>query len=350
MERSFYKDFSSVSKKEWIQKIENDLKGRSIEELSRTITEDWKISPFYAREDIAQPTQINKYYPSCLISQDFDATDDSLADKLMEGLENGVDAPRITNIVSTGKLFQKLPEVRWEMIKPVFQLEDKADLSSLGKHLKEDQDFYLQSSSEIEKLPHFPNAKYRCFVLPSAAHKDLPAQLSSFFTDLLKILDNAPEKDLESIVKSCWVIMEQGPDFYMQIAKLRAIRLLWRFFLSHYPINEELALPVMATVGSGVDQEDPYKNMIAYSAAAMYSMVGGADLLNVKTIGDPSSNLSESFQRRIARNIQHIPKLESYIDKVQDPVAGSYAFESITQKLCSLSWEMFIDKKGSSGG
>ncbi len=86
--------------------------------------------------------------------------------------------------------------------------------------------------------------------------------------------------------------------------------------------------------------EDANKNMIAASTMALSAAIGGANRITVS----PSGHDNEHFSRRIARNVQHLLKMESFLDKVADPGAGSYFIEKITRELGQIAWEKFVAK------
>ena len=346
MESAFYKEFPKVTKQDWLEKIKSDLKGKAPEDFYQQITEDWGFSPFLTKEDIDNSTVIQKYYTSPLLAQTFDANDGDLKEKVLHSLEVGLQSPFFTKVDSISKLTNDLQEVNWEMISPAFELTKEVDPNEIGKSLPDTKDVFITQSPSNSQISAPGNARTLHFHLKHTSKEKIPEQLSDFLLEVMKIMDRTEKKELIQTINSIWLEVEQGPHFHFEIAKLRAIRLLWRFFLSHYT-QEDKPLPIIAEVGGSLDQKDPYRNMIAYTSSVLYAMVGGADIIKIAPLGSEGAELSENFQRRIARNIPMIAQLESYISKVEDPVAGSYVFEKMSQDLSHLSWKIFLEKAGS---
>jgi methylmalonyl-CoA mutase len=86
--------------------------------------------------------------------------------------------------------------------------------------------------------------------------------------------------------------------------------------------------------------ENENTNMIRSTTQAMAAVIGGANRLVVRS----ANNESNTFTRRIARNVQHLLKMESYLDRVVDPAAGSYYIEALTNQLAEKAWGIFQAK------
>jgi methylmalonyl-CoA mutase len=126
----------------------------------------------------------------------------------------------------------------------------------------------------------------------------------------------------------------------LEIARLRAIRLVWNQMMQDYSIDQEAIL--MAEIGPEVSHESAYQNMISFSIGALSAAIGGANMIMIQNLED--EQLSESTQSRIPRNMQHLLQLESHLDKVSDPAAGSYLLDTLTQKIASEAWAAFLEK------
>ena len=73
----------------------------------------------------------------------------------------------------------------------------------------------------------------------------------------------------------------------------------------------------------------------------MAAALGGADRLVLRAANLGAGEASTSFSRRIARNVQHLLKMESYLDRVQDPAAGSYYIETLSNQFAEKAWKVF---------
>jgi len=135
--------------------------------------------------------------------------------------------------------------------------------------------------------------------------------------------------------------MAADADVSLTIAKYRAARLLWAAVLKECGLEDA---PKMALSGVSslrmMSVKDPWVNILRATAACFGAGIGGADDICILP-HDSMVGMSSGFARRIARNVQIILQEESGLSRVQDPAAGSYAFESITSDLAAKAWEYF---------
>jgi methylmalonyl-CoA mutase len=137
----------------------------------------------------------------------------------------------------------------------------------------------------------------------------------------------------------------------MEIAKLRAARLLWSLILKGFiPEGYEGLYMGIHCITSRWNKTiyDPYMNMLRTQTEAMSAILGGADSMTVEPF-DVVLREPDEFSERIARNQQLILKEESYFDKVADPSAGSYYIESLTDLIAENSWKLFIEMEDLGG-
>ena len=141
-----------------------------------------------------------------------------------------------------------------------------------------------------------------------------------------------------------------GSNYFMEIAKLRAARMLWAGIVQAWePKSKDSLKTFIHSETSDFNKTiyDPYVNMLRTTTEAMASAIGGTNSLYVKPF-DRNFRDSSDFSERIARNVQIILKNEAYFDKVTDPSAGSYYIESLTDSLVLETWKLFqqIEKDG----
>ncbi len=141
-----------------------------------------------------------------------------------------------------------------------------------------------------------------------------------------------------------------GSNYFMEIAKFRAARLIWANITDKYGVkNEEFKKINIHAVTSQWNQTvyDSYVNMLRATTEAMSASLAGVDSLEVLPFDYQYREPSE-FSNRIARNVQIILKEESYFDKIADPAAGSYYIETLTSSLANESWNLFrsVEEKG----
>ncbi len=142
-----------------------------------------------------------------------------------------------------------------------------------------------------------------------------------------------------------------GSNYFMEISKLRAARLLWAHIAGQYGARGESSKKMKIDARTSSWNKtvfDPYVNMLRGTAEAMAAAIGGAETLYVQPL-DSTFKKPDEFSRRMARNTQLIIKNESYLDRVIDPSGGSYYIERLTDSLAGAAWEMFKNVEGMGG-
>ncbi|WAC24372.1 methylmalonyl-CoA mutase [Blastomonas sp. SL216] len=142
-----------------------------------------------------------------------------------------------------------------------------------------------------------------------------------------------------------------GMNFFMEIAKLRAARVLWHRVMTRLGAQDERSKMLRThcqTSGVSLTEQDPYNNVIRTTIEAMAAMLGGTQSLHTNAL-DEAIALPTDFSARIARNTQIVIQEETGMTKVVDPLGGSYYIESLTQELVDKAWEI-IERVESEGG
>lgn len=141
-----------------------------------------------------------------------------------------------------------------------------------------------------------------------------------------------------------------GSNFFMEIAKLRAARLVWSNIVQAFGGSERAQKIAVHARTSYFTKTiyDPYVNMLRATAEAFAATVGGADSLHVSPF-DEAIGPADEFSRRIARNTQLILLEEAHIANVIDPAGGSYYVEMLTAKVAEESWRLFQQIEGKGG-
>jgi methylmalonyl-CoA mutase len=142
-----------------------------------------------------------------------------------------------------------------------------------------------------------------------------------------------------------------GMNFFMEIAKLRAARLLWHRIMSGFGTTNPKSLMLRThcqTSGVSLTEQDPYNNIVRTTIEAMAAVLGGTQSLHTNSF-DEAMALPTDFSARIARNTQLILAEESGIANVADPLGGSYFIESLTKELADKAWAL-IEEVEALGG
>ena len=142
-----------------------------------------------------------------------------------------------------------------------------------------------------------------------------------------------------------------GMNFYLEIAKMRAARLLWWRIMKQFNPKSQKSMMLRThsqTSGWSLTEQDPYNNVVRTTIEAMAAVFGGTQSLHTNAL-DEAIALPTEFSSRIARNTQIIIQEETQICKVVDPWAGSYMMEKLTQDMADKAWEL-IEEIESMGG
>jgi methylmalonyl-CoA mutase len=141
-----------------------------------------------------------------------------------------------------------------------------------------------------------------------------------------------------------------GMNFFMEIAKLRAARVLWHRVMTNLGAKDERSKMLRThcqTSGVSLTEQDPYNNVMRTTIEAMAAMLGGTQSLHTNAL-DEAIALPTDFSARIARNTQIVIQEETGMTKVVDPLGGSYYVEALTQELVDNAWEIIerVEKEG----
>jgi methylmalonyl-CoA mutase len=142
-----------------------------------------------------------------------------------------------------------------------------------------------------------------------------------------------------------------GMNFFMEVAKLRAARLLWARIMRQFEPKNPASLMLRThcqTSGVSLTEQDPYNNIVRTALEALAATLGGTQSLHTNSF-DEAIALPTEFSARIARNTQLVLQEESGITRVVDPLGGSYYVESLTGALADAAWEL-IEEVETLGG
>lgn len=145
-----------------------------------------------------------------------------------------------------------------------------------------------------------------------------------------------------------WAI---GMNFYLEVAKMRAARLLWCRIMKGFDAKNPKSLMLRThcqTSGWSLTEQDPYNNIVRTTIEAMAAVFGGTQSLHTNSF-DEAIALPTEFSSRIARNTQLIIQEETHITNVIDPWAGSYMMEKLTQDMADAAWAI-IEEVEAMGG
>ena len=178
-------------------------------------------------------------------------------------------------------------------------------------------------------------------------------ELAFTLASALEGIDKIAQQDvsLPVIIQKLEFSISIGTNYFVEIAKIRVLKFLWRKILVEgYGLSEQEIPPISihCTTSSFYNSSlSQHTNMLRATTECMSAIIGGCDSLSVRTY-DETFQESDDFGRRIARNISTILKEESYFDKVIDPSAGSYFIEKLTFEIAENAFKLLqeVESKG----
>ncbi len=392
-------DFSPVSTQQWEEKIIEDLKGADYEKkLVWNTPEGLKLKPYYRSEHLknlgfvgsapgeapyVRGKKIN--HNEWIIREDIPEENLKKANALaLKAIEKGAQAIgfNAANVESPAKLktllkgidsaktqihllhAKKYP-VLFDWLKDI--IEYKASKGSLdfdplgyfllyGSFYGEREENFSQAKTLINNAK--ANLPFYFVININAVHYNnagagVVQELAFALAQANEYLASLTDMDVsvDDITPRMQFTIAIGSNYFLEIAKLRAIKMLWAKIVEQYKPNNEESLQInLHTVTSQWNKSiyDPYVNMLRTTTEAMAAAIGGVDSLTVNPF-DSSFRTPDEFSHRIARNQQIILKEEAYFNKVVDPAAGSYYIENLTDSIAQEAWKLFVETEQKGG-
>lgn len=359
---SFFNSFEQVNKTDWLEKATKELKDKSSEALAWKINDQLKVESFYhpSEPQFEQTIQIpesrkNNDWEILLPVSVGNENNTALNDHILEALKQGVNALLIvadSEIPDFDTLLKNVNPAfisthielngvdRWE--KTMSKFKDWAkdtDPSKLEGTLMAER---LGNTQEYEKLiswtqQNLPSFKVLGF---GASKKEDPAE------DLFQLIQQAVNQldQLEqaghspsTISQHIFFNLQIGTSYFLEIARLKALRILWSNVLNAWNNDTPKDLFIKARINTETWTDDIHKNMIQVTTQTMAAAIGGANCIDV--ISTDISDIPAPYTMRIARNVHHILKMESFLDQVVDPSKGSYYIDELTRQLVNEVWK-----------
>lgn len=404
-DEQFFGMFPPVSTEQWETQVEKDLKGADYEKkLVWKTLEGFKVRPYYRSEDLKSiPWMHNRpgNFPfvrgnqpaknEWLVRQeikigDIKTTNEKILDILMKGVDSlGFDMGKekqysidelehlLKNVradIAELNFYNTSQPLEWvqmveelarkynrelELIKGSVNFDPLSDLMRTGKWQKDEKSDFKTAHQLIgaaQQLPmmrviglnghHFTNAG-ASIVQEMAFTLSMGSEYLTRLTDMdLLIGQVAPRLKFNLAV---------GSNYFMEIAKLRAYRLLWAKIVNAYGLFDAMngRMYIHATNASwNLSLYDPYVNMLRTTTGSMSALLGGTDSFTVLPFNAIFEDAT-AFSERIARNQQLVIKEESYFNKISDPAGGSYYIENLTKSLVDEAWKLFLQLDESGG-
>ena len=390
-----FTEFTAPTTQEWLDKIEVDLKGADFQKrLVWRTNEGFNVQPFYRREDLANlktPDALPGEFPFVrgnkkdsnvwYVRQNIEVTDAKEANKkALDILNKGVDS---LGFKLPGKMVSKetvetlldgilcdIVEVNFatcprhslelaEILAEYFakkgydkeKVVGSIEFDPMKKMVMKGKDVtpVLEFGPKlVEALKEYPN--FRCIVADSDALNNAGAYIVqelgyalAWGNEYLQQLTDAGV-DVDLAAKSIKFNMGVSENYFMEIAKFRAARLLWAQIVKQYePKSDDSCQMCINATTSTYNQTlfDSYVNLLRSQTEAMSAALGSVHSMVVTPFDAPYEKATD-FSERIARNQQLLIKEESHFDRIVDPSAGSYYIEHLTDALATEAWKIFL--------
>jgi methylmalonyl-CoA mutase len=397
-QKKLFDNFPPVSTKEWIDRITADLKGEDFsKKMIWKTAEGFSLMPFYRAEDIENLPFINSLPGQApfirggsasgnhwlirqnIEVQDYGAANSKALDILMKGVDSvgfiiknpeSVTSQAIENLlegihpesieisfICEGKAKETVrsflmaiekSDINKENITGAFEADPLGRLFLKGKlciSLEAGLDYLADLARESLPLPSFRTIQVNGQWL-SEAGADIIAELAfalSMGNEYMSVLTEKgiSADDAASRIGFCFAT---GSNYFFEIAKLRAARMLWSEIAGRYnPLKVKNTRMRIQSVTSERNKsaDDPYLNLLRTQTEAMSAVIGGADTISVGPF-DKTFRKPGEFSERLARNQQLLLREEAYFDKVADPAGGSWYIEKLTSLIADEAWKLFI--------
>ncbi|MCR5013261.1 MAG: methylmalonyl-CoA mutase subunit beta [Bacteroidales bacterium] len=392
--KRLFEEFPPVTTEQWEAVIEKDLKGADYnKKLVWKTAEGFPVKPYYRAEDLKNISWIGvlpDQFPyvrgnkaqanNWLVRQDIIVADVKEANKkAIDAINRGAtsigfkleydkayDAIEISTLLNG--IDQKKTEINFfnnkyhlpllEMLSKVPGIKGSLNYDPLTRYLRRGT-WYVTENTDMElayivvkaEIPGFQTIGVNSHVLTNAG-ATIVQEMATSLAIGVEYLDRLTEKGLtvDEIAPKMRFNMAVGQNYFMEMAKMRAYRMLWADIVKAYGAKEENAKMHIHACNAelGMSLYDAYVNMLRTTTGTMSAVLGGVDSFCV-TPFDTVYEVPTDFADRIARNQQLILKEESHFDKVADPAAGSYYIENLTDSLAKAAWNLFLQIQDEGG-
>lgn len=362
MTNKLFNDFNSVSAKAWKQKIQVDLKGADYNDtLIWNTAENINVKPFYHLDDFKEKHLIEIPSNSWSISQSIFVFDVKKSNKkalnaINRGAENIIFIipnkdvsinDLLENIDTTvTPLYFELQFIDITYTKQLSSISGITILTDNIGNLAKTGNWYKNIKNDYEYLNSVIGLKQNTISVDLSLYQNAGAnmvqQLAYSLAHANEYLNHFTTKFKSKITFKVAV----GTNYFFEIAKLRALRLLWKTLANSYGLNQECHIIATPTKRNKT-LYDYNTNLLRTTTECMSAILGGADTI-CNLAYDAVYHKDNNFSERISRNQLLILKHESYFNAVENASDGAYYIENLTEQLSEKTLTLFkeIEKNG----
>jgi len=393
-QKKLFGEFPPVSTQQWEAEIEKDLKGADYnKKLVWKTDEGFPVRPYYRAENLENiawngimPAQFpyvrgNKEQGNTwlirhdVIVKDVAEANRQAIDAIGRGanaigfhleLDKPYDAIEISTLLNG--IDQKKVEINFfnnkyhlpllEMLSKIPNIKGSLNYDPLVRYLRRGT-WYISEITDMElayilvkaEIPDFQTIGVNSHILTNAGATIVQEMACSLAVGT-EYIDKLMEKGLtiDEIAPKIRFNLAVGQNYFMEMAKMRAYRLLWADIVKAYGGKETSGKMHIHACNAEINMSlyDPYVNMLRTTTGTMSAVLGGVDSFCVTPFDTPYE-VPTDFAYRISRNQQLILKEEAHFDKVADPAAGSYYVENLTDSLAKAAWNLFLQIQDEGG-
>lgn len=366
--KPLFSEFNPVSAKQWKQQIQYDLKGADYNEtLVWESPEGIKVKPFYHNDEFENKNSVKTTATEFSILQNIFVHDVAKSNKrALETLNRGAESIRFTienQEISIQELMQHLPleNTNYYFHFAFLSIDFVAKLTNFAKEnnaqffiqndpigqLAKDGNWYENQEKDFENLKAISTNSLGSFLsINSSLYQNAGANMVQQLAFTLAHV-NEYFNEIENINQPIVIEVSVGTNYFFEIAKLRALRLLFNTLASEY--NHNFDCHIIATPTKRTKTLYDYNvNMLRTTTECMSAILGGANAI-ANLSYDALYHKDNEFGDRISRNQLLILKKESYLDKVNNPADGTYYIESITEQLAEKALTLFKEIEANGG-
>ena len=390
MTDNLFQNFQTHTKALWKEQVFKDLKGKDFNDtLLWNVDGNVMIESYYTTEDTAgiplqsvQAPQNQRVNHSWLYREKLELVSEKECNQL---IMNSLQAGANSFLIDNSGVFDRQIEVK-ELLRNIklsdtpffFKVENNAlalvnSLQQIAPYqwkggINHDalalwmckgiwhENHWSDLGQILRIVQHHP--QFKCVIINSHhfhnSGANIGQELAYTLASAIETIDRLSEQNftLPEIVQKIEFSISIGTNYFAEIAKIRALKMLWFQILRDgygMAINEIPPIYVHCETSSFYNATvTPHTNMLRATTEAMSAIIGGCDALSIRAY-DETFQESDDFSRRIARNISIILKEESYFDKVIDPSAGSYFIENLTFKIAQEAMKLLQDVENQGG-
>jgi methylmalonyl-CoA mutase len=368
--KNLFDDFNPVSSKQWKQKIQYELNGADYNEtLIWNSPEDIQVKPFYHKDEFKRASNVNTKATNFLICQNIFVHDLEKSNlRAIDSINRGAESIRFTiedEKTEVAKLLQNLPLekitiyfnlsfISIDFIKKIETLakEKKAkiycNLDPIGQLAKDGNWFTTKEKTNFDTINLLSSSISNSSLISinsslyQNAGANMVQQIGYSLAHANEYFNRIPKLKQPIVFE-----VSVGTNYFFEIAKLRALRLLFNLIAKEYNHKFDCHILVSPTKRNKTIY-DFNVNMLRTTTECMSAILGGADAI-ANLPYDALYHKDNEFGDRIARNQLLVLKHESHFDKVNNPADGSYYIESLTDQLAEKALTLFKDIEANGG-